>query len=301
MVQNLINSRHKEDVKLGIGADNYTNSIFYAHPVDFRSGNDISAYIFTTEYIGDRIAEAKLVFYKRAVISLIALLIMGFLGHRALKRIFKHEVSARKELKEYINLAEKRNSELEQLSFVLTKSENLILLADRNGRIEWLNENYHEKNNYSGAELESFVGKELAEVSHYPKIQSVIDEAIRTKKKVVYEAKSYNSDGSEFWASTTVTPIIDDKDEMQKLLFIDADITRLKLAEKEIANLANFTEEHTRPLIRISSDGLILYANDASQSILHLWKSRVDEVIKRKSILEVLRQATLENVEKFIN
>src|SRR5690606_9469241 len=163
-------------------------------------------------------------------------------------------------LKEYINLAEKRNEELEQLSFVLTKSENLILLADKDGRIEWLNESYHEKNNYSGAELESFVGKELAEVSHYPKIKMVIDEAIKTKKKVVYEAKSYNKDGSEFWASTTVTPIIDEKDVVQKLLFIDADITRLKLAEKEIANLANFTEEHTRPLIRINNEGMVLYA-----------------------------------------
>src|SRR5690606_20182272 len=153
----------------------------------------------------------------------------------------------------------------------------------------------------SGAELESFVGKELAEVSHYPKIQSVIDEAISTKKKVVYEAKSYNKDGSEFWASTTVTPIIDENDEVTKLLFIDADITRLKLAEKEIANLANFTEEHTRPLIRIQNDGLILYANDASRSILHLWKGRVNEVLTRKSVMEVLRQATIENVEKFIN
>lgn len=301
LVQRLIKTRPTEDVKIGIEAENYTNSIFYAHPINFRTGNEVSAYIFTTEYIGDSIQEAKMVFYKRAIASILTLLIIGFLGHRALKRIFKHEVSARKELKEYIDLAEKRNDELEQLTFVLTKSENLILLTDKNGRIEWLNESYHEKNNYSGAELESFVGKELAEVSHYPKIQSVIDEAISTKKKVVYEAKSYNKDGSEFWASTTVTPIIDENDEVNKLLFIDADITRLKLAEKEIANLANFTEEHTRPLIRIQNDGLILYANDASRSILHLWKGRVNEVLTRKSVMEVLRQSTKENVEKFIN
>ncbi|NEN25020.1 SpoIIE family protein phosphatase [Cryomorpha ignava] len=301
LVQNLIDLNPTEDVQIGIGADNYTNSIFYAHPVDFRTDNDISAYIFTIEYIGNNIAEAKSVFYHRAIISIIALLIIGLLGHSALKRIFKHEVSARKELKEYISLAEKRNEELEQLSFVLKKSENLILLADKNGRIEWLNESYHEKNNYSGAELESFVGKELAEVSHYPKIQSVIDEAVMTKSKVVYEAKSYNQDGSEFWASTTVTPIIDNEGEVQKLLFIDADITRLKLAEKEIANLANFTEEQTRPLIRIKNNGLVLYANEASESILHLWKSHVNEVITKKSILEIIRQTTLENAEKFIN
>lgn len=301
LVQGLIDSQPTEDVRIGTGADNYTKSIFYAHPVDFRTGKDVSAYIFTIEYIGDSIAEAKSVFYKRAGISIIALLLLGLLGHSALKRIFKHEVSARNELKEYISLAEERNEELEQLSFVLKKSENLILLADKFGRIEWLNESYHEKNNYSGAELESFVGKELAEVSHYPRIQSVIDEAIRTKMKVVYEAKSFGKDGAEFWASTTVTPILDENEEIQKLLFIDADITRLKLAEKEIANLANFTQEQTRPLIRIKNNGLILYANEASDSILHLWKSRVNEVITKKSILEIIQQTTLENNEKFIN
>ena len=301
LVQDLIDLHPTEDVQKGIGADNYTNSIFYAHPVDFRTGKDISAYIFTIEYIGDSIEEAKSIFYKRAGITMIALLILGFLGHSGLKRIFKHEVSARNELKEYISLADERNEELEQLSFVLKKSENLILLADKNGRIIWLNESYHEKNNYSGAELESFVGKELAEVSHYSKIQSVIDEAIRTKMKVVYEAKSYDKDGNEFWASTTVTPIIDNKDEVQKLLFIDADITRLKLAEKEIANLANFTEEQTRPLIRIKNNGLVLYANEASESILRIWKSRVNEVITKKSILDIIRQTSLENTEKFIN
>lgn len=301
LVQDLIESKPSDDVKIGIGADNYTNSIFYAHPVDFRTGKNISAYIFTIEYIGDSISDAKSVFYKRALLSLAALLIIGLLGHGALKRIFKHEVTTSQELKEYIGLAEKRNNELEQLSFVLKKSENLILLTDKDGRIEWLNESYHEKNNYSGSELESFVGKELAEVSHYPKIQSVIDEAIHTKSKVVYEAKSYNQDGSEFWASTTVTPILDDKNEIQKLLFIDADITRLKLAEKEIANLANFTQEHTRPLIRISNNGLVLYANEASESILHLWKGKVNEIITKKSILAIIHQSTQDNAEKFIN
>src|SRR5690606_23467108 len=113
----LIKTRPTEDVKIGIEAENYTNSIFYAHPINFRTGNDVSAYIFTTEYIGDSIQEAKMVFYKRAIASILTLLIIGFLGHRALKRIFKHEVSARKELKEYIDLADKRNDELEQLTF----------------------------------------------------------------------------------------------------------------------------------------------------------------------------------------
>ena len=82
-----------------------------------------------------------------------------------------------------------RNAELEKLSFVLSKSENLILTTDKNGRIEWLNERGSGKNNYSAEALSGFIGKELAEVSHYPKIKEVIEKVNRTKDKVIYEAK----------------------------------------------------------------------------------------------------------------
>ena len=298
---NLIKNRPTEPVKIGLGDNNYSNNIFFAHPVRFGSEKKITTYIFTDEFIGDHIAVAKSIFYRQAAIYIVVLFIIGVLVFRTLNRIFKHEVSTQKEMREYVLLAETRNKELETLSFVLEKSENLILLADKNGRIEWLNESYRERNNYSGDELETFVGRELAEVSHYPKIKSVIDQAIRTKSKVIYEAKSYDEVGREFWAHTTVTPILNKSGDVERLLFIDTDITRLKLAEKEIADLANFTHEQTRPLIRIQNDGMVVYANDASATILRQWNARVNSKIKRKSILVSVLEAMESNTETELN
>lgn len=298
---NIIKNRPNEPVTIGLGNNNYSNNIFFAHPVRFGSEKKITIYIFTEEFIGNHIAAAKSVFYRQAGVSLLVIFLIGFMGYRALKRIFKHEVSTQQEMREYVQLAETRNEELETLSFVLQKSDNLILLADKNGRIEWLNESYHERNNYSGDELETFVGRELAEVSHYPKIKSVIEQAIRTKTKVTYETKSYNEDRGEFWAHTTVTPILNKSGDVERLLFIDTDITRLKLAEKEIANLANFTHEHTLPLIRVQSDGLVVYANDASATILRQWSARVNSKIRKRSILNSVIEAMESNTEKELN
>ena len=300
-LRNLIKNRPNETIKIGLGNDNYSNNIFYAYPARFGSEKKITTYVFADEFIGNHIAAAKSVFYRQAIFSFFVILFIGFLVFRALNRIFKHEVSTQEEMREYVQLAETRNEELETLSFVLQKSENLILLADKNGCIEWLNESYREKNNYSGDELETFVGRELAEVSHYPKIKSVIEQATRTKTKVIYEAKSYDLEGREFWAHTTVTPILNKSGEVERLLFIDTDITRLKLAEKEIANLANFTHEHTLPLIRIQSDGLVVYANEASAPILRQWNTRVNNKIKRKSILDSVNAAMQSNTEKDLN
>ena len=52
------------------------------------------------------------------------------------------------------------------------------------------------------------------------------------------------------------------------------DITENKKANEEIKNLARFPSEDPNPVLRISEDGLILYANDASSSVLSTWRAR---------------------------
>lgn len=296
----LIKDRPREVTRIGLGDGNYTENLFYAYPLKLKSDKP-EVYIFANENIGDHLDAARAVFYRQAFFSFLTISLIGFISYRSLRRIVRHEVSIRSEMLEYIQLAEERNKELETLSFVLQKSENLILLCDKNGRIEWLNESYHEKNNYSGEELETFVGRELAEVSHYPQIKKVIKQAVHTKSKVSYEAKSFGENGNEFWAQTTVTPILDKSGEVERLLFIDTDITRLKLAEKEIANLANFTHENTRPLIRINRSGNILFSNDASKPILHHWNVGINNILNKRKILQLVRDVISNNIEQEIN
>ncbi|MGB4859738.1 MAG: PAS domain-containing protein, partial [Dokdonella sp.] len=49
------------------------------------------------------------------------------------------------------------------------------------------------------------------------------------------------------------------------------DITQRKEAEAEITRLARFPSENPDPVLRISCDHQILYANPASTELLNIW------------------------------
>ena len=275
--------------------------LMYAYPLSLPYTDEYSGFVLAEEDITEALGDAKEEFLIDLALALIALGVVGGLAHRSLKNILSHEEDSNRKLREYAQLAEARKENLEMLSFVLSKSENLILLTDRYGKIAWLNESYSRKNNYSHEEIKSFVGRELAEISHYPRIQEVINSVISTREKLEYEAKSYDCNNNEFWACTTVTPILDDNGEVDKLLFIDTDITRMKMAEAEIAKLANFTQENSRPLIRIHRDGHVIYSNTPGQVILQHWKARLNERITHAHLRDTISAVYESGYEKIIN
>jgi PAS domain-containing protein len=57
------------------------------------------------------------------------------------------------------------------------------------------------------------------------------------------------------------------------------DVTEQKLMEEEIRSLARFPSENTNPVLRISDDGIVMYANDASAPILEWWAAEVGSSI----------------------
>ena len=69
----------------------------------------------------------------------------------------------------------------------------------------------------------------------------------------------------------------EDKDINIVSLFADLawDIAQRKRNEEEIQNTAKFPSENTNPVLRIGSDGIIQYANAASDPFLLMWKRKV--------------------------
>jgi len=56
-------------------------------------------------------------------------------------------------------------------------------------------------------------------------------------------------------------------------------ITERKQVEDAVASLARFPEENPAPVLRVSFDGTILYANSASSPLRKLWNSEIDQKI----------------------
>lgn len=140
----------------------------------------------------------------------------------------------KKEIQEQKQRLEEKNKELEKLTLAAQKTDNAILIADKYGEIEWVNEGFIQLYGYTLLEFKEEKGSTLITTSDYPEINELLKECIERKITVTYAACSNNRSSKKIWVHTTITPILNDLGEIIKLVAIDSDITNLKKAEEEI-------------------------------------------------------------------
>lgn len=130
---------------------------------------------------------------------------------------------------------ESYNKELEKLSLVASKTDNSVIIAAPDGEIEWVNDGFER---LLGVPFEVFkedYGSNLISSSLNPAILDVIEQGLRSKRSVAYTSRTVTKQGRVIWIQTTLTPIFDDDNVLNKLVAIDSDITKIKEAEEQIA------------------------------------------------------------------
>lgn len=243
--------------------------------------------------------KSKLIFHFVMVLMLFGAI--GIFMNRTIKRVFRQEVLANKKMYEYDRQTAAKTREINKLLTVFSKTDSLILLTDAEGTIEWINQIDNEKANFDTHQLRDFKGKNISEVSYYPKIGEVVQKVVATKIKGQYESKSYTKNKTIHWSSTTVTPIMNDAGELENLLFIDSDITNLKNAEAEIEKLAKFPAENNRPVLRVDFTGQILYSNDSAKMLQENWTAGISNNIVNSGIMDMIRNVVSSKKEEEIN
>ncbi|NOQ25458.1 MAG: response regulator [Bacteroidales bacterium] len=138
------------------------------------------------------------------------------------------------EIKTQRDAIEDQNKELEKLSIVASETDNAITVSDADGNFEWVNDGLCRLFGFSLEERKNEIGKNILDVSTNPNMKEIFNNVKKNKKSVTYASTVKSTKGKILNLQTTLTPIIDDKGEIQKLIFIDADISELKKAEKEI-------------------------------------------------------------------
>ena len=147
---------------------------------------------------------------------------------------------------------EEVEKEIEKLMWVLSNTDNLLAIAAADGKIEWVNQGFEKLTGYTFAEVAGTYGDILSKDTlpgtnpaseHYK-------EMMRTQKSVSYESKNYTKNGKEYWVFTTLTPIIDRKGKVRKIIAVDSEITEKKEVElqliksrEEALHLAKVKEE----------------------------------------------------------
>lgn len=132
-------------------------------------------------------------------------------------------------------IIEAKNSELEQLSLVASKTDNVVLILDPQGKLEYINESFVKQNQMNLEEIKARYGETIYEISNNPNIRGIIEEAVNEKRSVHYESLNKKVEtGAEIWESSTLTPIFDEQGQLKKIIIIDTDVTERKRQEQII-------------------------------------------------------------------
>ncbi len=139
-------------------------------------------------------------------------------------------------------LLEAQNEELEKLSIVAKEVDSTVIIADKNGVIEWINEGVMQMYQLTPKEVAERIGQNIRDLSNFQGISSVLDECLESKKSSFYTSKHFKKNGSVLWVQTTLTPILNQDGEVNKIIFIDTNVSEVKKSEVKLTKQKELLE-----------------------------------------------------------
>jgi PAS domain S-box-containing protein len=135
-------------------------------------------------------------------------------------------------------------TELEKLLMIARETVNSIIIADKNGIIEWVNESFTRNTGYSLEDIRGTSGETLRKNMKTPLGDPKFFENFKKSKEVIkYETLNFKKNGTPIWVLTHITPIFDENGELKKLIAIDSDITERKKTEDELKLAKEYAEK----------------------------------------------------------
>jgi PAS domain S-box-containing protein len=140
------------------------------------------------------------------------------------------------------------NQDLEKLTIAVSETDNVVIIMDAEGNLEWVNKSF---TRIYGLSLEEWIrerGKNILKGSFNPNISDILEKCRKTKKPVRYQSQANNKDGKEIWTQSTLTPVLDNDGSITRFVTIDTDITALKIAQELINYQREELEKQTEEL-----------------------------------------------------
>lgn len=154
-----------------------------------------------------------------------------------------------------------RDSEAEarKLALVARHTDNAVIITDRDGRIEWVNEGFTRVSEYPFVEA---IGRRPGQLLQGPETDQATVELMRSHlsrgEGFRHEIVNYSRSGRKYWLSLEVVPVRDSSGEVVQFLAIESDVTERKRADEALrrlnAELEVRVKERTADLLRSNDE-----------------------------------------------
>ena len=133
---------------------------------------------------------------------------------------------------------------LRELALVASKTTEMIIISDSEGRITWVNEAFERRSEYVLAEV---VGKKPSELVQGPETSEEtrrrLSEAIRKQVPVHETILNYSKSGVKYWIDLNINPVIDEYGRCTNFIAVMRDITTFKEAHEELKYTKDLLEQ----------------------------------------------------------
>lgn len=169
---------------------------------------------------------------------LIAMLVVSLVFVVLFVHFFKSKQSTIEELKNQKMICSTQadkllevNEKVKYLSIVAEKTDNAIMIMDKTGEFEWINPAFTKIFGYTFNQLVEEKSTNIVGGDTSPHFKKLFEDCLSSKESVSYEYPTKNRAGEPIYVNTTLTPVLDQNGEIEKIIAIDSDISKLK--EKE--------------------------------------------------------------------
>lgn len=125
--------------------------------------------------------------------------------------------------------------ELERMSLVANHTDNLVLITDARGRVEWVNAAF---TRHTGYPLSDMLGRIPGHVLQGPATDRAevarLGREIRAGRSVRSEILNYRRSGIPYWITVYITPIRDEAGEIRRFIAVQSDSTALHKMQSDL-------------------------------------------------------------------
>ncbi|RMF07491.1 MAG: PAS domain S-box protein, partial [Candidatus Neomarinimicrobiota bacterium] len=170
-----------------------------------------------------------------------------------------------------ITALKEAESEIQILTEAVEQSPSIVMITDLDGRIEYVNPRFREVTGYEDDEVIGKVARLMRKKHHTPESYRDLWETITSGRAWQGEFLNKKKDGTSYWESATISPVVDVENQPRHFLLAIEDITEKKETQQKLleseAKFRSIFEESLDTIFLSTPEARILDINQAGEDL----------------------------------